>query len=91
MRDNIANSQSSNSSATTLALAQQFFLTGRFEEATTVGRKYLETNPNDPDAWQLIGLIAFKAERFEAAEKMIQRAISVDGSKASYFINLGTL
>ena len=74
-----------------LALAQQFFLTGRFEEAASIVKKYLESYPENPDAWQLIGLIAFKAEQFDVAEKMMQRAINLDGSKASFFVNLGTL
>ena len=74
-----------------LTLAQQFFLTGRFEEATSVVKKYLQSYPENPDAWQLIGLIAFKAEQFDVAEKMMQRAINLDGTKASFFVNLGTL
>tara|TARA_B100001093_G_scaffold519034_1_gene606093 strand:+ start:889 stop:2454 length:1566 start_codon:yes stop_codon:yes gene_type:complete len=74
-----------------LTLAQQFFLTGRFEEATSIVKKYLESYPEHPDAWQLIGLIAFKAEKFDVAEKMMQRAINLDGTKASFFVNLGTL
>ena len=74
-----------------LTLAQQFFLTGRFEEATSIVKKYLESYPENPDAWQLIGLIAFKAEQFDVAEKMMQRAINLDGTKASFFANLGTL
>jgi tetratricopeptide (TPR) repeat protein len=65
--------------------------TGRLEEATAIYQDIVTKDPNNADAWHLLGIIAHQAERPDAAEKTILRAISLRPEQANYYINLGAV
>lgn len=74
-----------------MEVALRLQITGRLEEATAIYQDIVGKDPNNADAWHLLGLIAHQADRPEAAEKMIMRAISLTGGQANYFVNLATV
>jgi tetratricopeptide (TPR) repeat protein len=74
-----------------MAVAVRLQATGRLEEAITVYQSIVTKDPNNPDAWHMLGLIACQANRPDAAEKMILRAISLKPDQANYFINLSSV
>ncbi len=74
-----------------LEVALRLQMTGRLEEATAIYQDIVGEDPNNADAWHLLGLIAHQADRPEAAEKMILRAIGLTGGQANYFVNLAAV
>jgi tetratricopeptide (TPR) repeat protein len=74
-----------------MEVALRLQITGRFEEATAIYQDIVGKNPDNADAWHLLGVIAHQADRPEAAEKMILRAIGLTGGQANYFVNLAAV
>lgn len=74
-----------------MEVALRLQMTGRFEEATAIYQDIVGKDPDNADAWHLLGVIAHQADRPEAAEKMILRAISLTGGQSNYFINLAAV
>jgi tetratricopeptide (TPR) repeat protein len=62
---------------------------GRLHAAEPIYRQILQVDPNQPDAWHLLGLIAHQVGRHEAAIEHIRRAIALKGSSADFHSNLG--
>lgn len=74
-----------------MEVALRLQVTGRLEEATAIYQDIVGKDPDNADAWHLLGLIAHQADRPEAAEKMILRAIGLTGGQANYFVNLAAV
>jgi len=74
-----------------MEVALRLQMTGRLEEATAIYQDIVGKDPDNADAWHLLGLIAHQADRPEAAEKMILRAIGLTGGQANYFVNLAAV
>lgn len=74
-----------------MEVALRLQVTGRLEEATAIYQDIVGKDPDNADAWHLLGVIAHQADRPEAAEKMILRAISLTGGQPNYFINLAAV
>lgn len=74
-----------------MAVALRLQTTGRFEEATAIYQDIVTKDPKNADAWHLLGLIAYQAERPDAAEKMIMRALRLKPDRANYYINLASV
>jgi Flp pilus assembly protein TadD len=72
-------------------IAVRLQATGRLEEATAIYQDIVTKEPDNADAWHLLGIIAHQAERPDAAEKMILRAISLRPEQANYYINLSAV
>lgn len=52
-------------------------------------RQRAETAPDDPVAWQELGLALFAANRFEEAASAYERAVEADGTSAVLWSSLG--
>ncbi len=61
---------------------------GRLREAETLYRQVLSVDPQQADAWHLMGLLALQAGRPDAAEQCISRAIGLAGGRAPYHSHL---
>lgn len=62
---------------------------GDFYEAEMIYRKILQKEPDNHNAWHLLGLIAHQAGKYEEAVKCISKAIALSPNHAVYYGNLG--
>ena len=62
---------------------------GELDAASGIYRRILESDPNQPDALNLAGVVAHQRGDQETAIQLIEQAISINGGSASYFNNLG--
>ncbi len=61
---------------------------GNLAEAQRLYREILQHAPAHPDAWHLLGLVAYAREEYELAREQISKAIELDGAQASYHNHL---
>jgi tetratricopeptide (TPR) repeat protein len=61
---------------------------GQLRQAQQIYQNILARQPNHPDAWHLLGVLAAQAGEFKVAIDLIQRAISINPSIAQYHGNL---
>lgn len=62
---------------------------GRVAEAGAGYRQVLSLEPSEPDALNLLGVLALSAESAEMAATLVRRAIALDGQAALFRFNLG--
>jgi tetratricopeptide (TPR) repeat protein len=74
-----------------MAVAVRLHATGRLEEATAIYHKIVSQDPNNADAWNLLGVIALQAVRLDVAEKIIGLAIRLKPNQANFHINLAAV
>jgi tetratricopeptide (TPR) repeat protein len=74
-----------------LAIAVQHHQAGRLQAAEQIYRQILQAEPNQAQAWHLLGVIAHQVGRPEIAAEYIQRAVGLDGAQADFHNNLGTV
>ena len=72
-----------------IAIAQH--QAGRLPEAEQLYRQILTVDPNNADAWNLLGVLKSQVGQHEVAVQHIQRATQLDPTFAQAFNNLGTL
>ncbi len=72
-----------------LAVALEHHQAGRLPEAEGIYRQILEVEPNYPDAWHLLGVVAHQAGQHERAAEHIHYAIRLKDTDAAYYNNLG--
>jgi predicted O-linked N-acetylglucosamine transferase (SPINDLY family) len=72
-----------------LAIAVQHHQAGRLQAAEQIYRQILAVEPNQPDAWHLLGVIAYQVGKHEIAADYIGRAIRINGTNAAFHSNLG--
>jgi predicted O-linked N-acetylglucosamine transferase (SPINDLY family) len=72
-----------------LAIALQHHQAGRLHEAEPIYRQILAADPNHPDAWHLLGVIAYQVGNHEAGVECIQRALAYRPHWAEAHYNLG--
>jgi tetratricopeptide (TPR) repeat protein len=70
-----------------LRAARQSHLAGRLAEAESLYRSVLSSQPDQPDALNMLGLIAYQAGQFKLAIQLIGRAIAVNASVGQYYSN----
>jgi protein O-GlcNAc transferase len=70
-------------------LALQHHRSGRLAEAKRIYVQILDQAPDDPDALQLLGLIAHDEGRAAEAVELIDRAVALKPEVAQYRCNLG--
>ncbi|MBA4369820.1 MAG: glycosyltransferase, partial [Desulfobacterium sp.] len=68
-----------------LEMALQHHQSGRLEEAKQYYSEILQEDPRHSDAIHLMGLIAHQSGNHEEAVRLIQHAISLNGSVALYY------
>jgi predicted O-linked N-acetylglucosamine transferase (SPINDLY family) len=73
----------------TLALAAQHHQAGQLQAAEEIYRQILSIDPNQADAWHLLGVIAAQVGQHESAETCIRRAVAINGGESAFFGNLG--
>lgn len=72
-----------------LAVALKHHQTGELQAAESGYRQVLQTDPNQPDALHLLGVIAQQMGRHDAAIDCISRAIAANSGVAAFHGNLG--
>ena len=72
-----------------IEIARAHHLAGRVPEAEGVCRQLLDADPNDPDALNLLGVIAHQAGKHEIAVELIDKAIRRQPSNPKFLNNLG--
>jgi tetratricopeptide (TPR) repeat protein len=72
-----------------LALAVNAHQAGNLPRAEALYRQILQADPNQPDAWHLLGVIAQQVGQSAAAVECIGRAIQLNPVAAAYHNNLG--
>jgi tetratricopeptide (TPR) repeat protein len=75
--------------AEALASAVQHYRSGRLGEAEALCRQILAAEPQHADTLHLLGVIAHHTRHYEAAAKLFERAIALNGDAAQYYISLG--
>jgi tetratricopeptide (TPR) repeat protein len=75
--------------AAALGLGLEYHKLGKFTEAVGCYRRVLATQPNHPDALQLIGAIAYQAGRYDIAIEYISNAVKLNGHNPTWFSKLG--
>ncbi len=73
-----------------IQLAVQHQQAGRLSEAQAGYRQLLAEDPNNADAWHLLGTVALQAGQLDLAEDFIRRAIAIKGEwpQACYHLGL---
>jgi predicted O-linked N-acetylglucosamine transferase (SPINDLY family) len=82
---------SQSSSYTAIEAALKIHRNGNLRDAEAVYRRVLETEPNNPDALHLLGLIESQSGRRQNGLELIRRAIALNPSAADYHDNLGLI
>ncbi|PPR64026.1 MAG: hypothetical protein CFH10_00348 [Alphaproteobacteria bacterium MarineAlpha4_Bin2] len=70
-------------------VAVRLQMTGRLEDATSIYQKIVQSDPQNADAWHMLGIIAHQAGQIEVAEKLVSKAISLKDDQANFFITFG--
>ena len=64
---------------------------GRPDLAHSLFQQALRLDPDNPDAWHLDGIVAFRSGNLQSAEKMIQHAIEKSPDQPLFRITLGNV
>ena len=72
-----------------LAIAVGHHQAGRLQAAEQIYRQVLAADPNQPDAWHLLGIIADQVGKHAAAVEHIAHAIRLAGDQAVFHQSLG--
>ena len=75
--------------AEALTVAIQHHQAGRLQSAEQLYRQILADDPEQADAWHLLGFIAYQVGRMELAIEYIEYAIRLEGHRAEFHHNLG--
>ena len=62
---------------------------GNLQNAETLYRQILQSQPNHPDALNLLGVVMRQQQRLEESQRWIRLAIAAASSDARYPFNLG--
>jgi predicted O-linked N-acetylglucosamine transferase (SPINDLY family) len=77
--------------AEALAIALEHHRAGRLQVAETIYRRVLEADPNQADAWHLLGLMMHQVGQHAAAVEHLQRAIRLQGDVAHFHYSLANV
>ena len=72
-----------------LRLAVQYHIAGDLSEAESIYRQILQTDPNQPEALNLLGLIAQQAGKIDIAVNLIKKATILKPGFTGAHSNLG--
>jgi tetratricopeptide (TPR) repeat protein len=72
-----------------LAIAIAHHQAGRLQVAEQICRQILAAEPNQPDAWHLLGLVAHETGRHEVAVECLGHAVRLAGDRAAFHSSLG--
>ena len=74
-----------------LKQAVHYHQAGNFHQAQTLYREVLVFDPQNPDAFHLLGLAAYQQGETREAEDLVRRAISLDGQAPLFHLSLGNV
>jgi tetratricopeptide (TPR) repeat protein len=74
-----------------LDVAVQHHSAGRLDQAARIYTEILAAHPEQPDALQLLGMVAYQEGRNQAALEMLNQAVALDPTNEAAFINQGTV
>ena len=74
-----------------LQKAIQYHKSGQFQKAEHQYRRVLETDPNQPDALHLLGVVAYQTGNFDQAVHLIKKAIRKNPENPFYYNALGAV
>src|SRR4051812_47577679 len=74
-----------------LELALRHHNAGEFQQAESLYRNILATDPAHAPSLQLLGVIAYQSGENRDAMELISRAIAIDPNVASFHTNLGNV
>ncbi len=72
-----------------LCYAMKIHQAGRLREAESIYQRVLRVQPNNPDALQLLGLLADNVGKFDLAEKLMRQSLSYQPNQTGVWSNLG--
>jgi len=73
----------------TLAVVLSHHQAGRYAEAEAGYQRLIKSQPNNPDAWHLWGVLAAQQRQFDAAVERIQQALALKPHEPVFLGNLG--
>jgi protein O-GlcNAc transferase len=74
-----------------LNLAIEYYRGAQLQAAETCLRKVVTWQPDSPDGWNLLGVVAAQQKQYLTARECIQRAIAINPRTASFHSNLGNV
>ena len=74
---------------TKLQQAVTYHQTGQLSEAEKLYQQVLADDPQNADAFHLLGIIAYQRNKYQLAIDLITQAIATDPNQAPFFNNLG--
>jgi tetratricopeptide (TPR) repeat protein len=74
-----------------LAHAKNLMDQGRLSQAEVVLKQVLQATPQNAVAYHMLGLLAHQANNTPVAIELLQKAIELDGTQASYLSNCGEM
>jgi len=80
-----------NSEFLSLDNAIRLYEAGKPDEAEAVCRQVIQAQPDNANAFQLLGVIAFRRKNYEEAEHAVLRAIAINSQVAEYHNDLGNI
>jgi tetratricopeptide (TPR) repeat protein len=72
-----------------LGLALRHMQAGNVQQAESLLRQIIDEVPSQPDAYHLLGIIAYQAGRYDEAVAAIRHAVSLNPGAADFHTNLG--
>ena len=74
-----------------LQKAIQYYQSGQLKKAEHQYKRILETDPNQPDALHLLGVMAYQTGNLDEAVHLIKKAIRNNAKNPFYYNNLGAV
>lgn len=74
-----------------LDLGIEHHQSGRLEKAEACYQQVLQWQPNQADAWHLLGLIAYQQEQYKTAIERINHALQLNAKAAIFHNSLGSV
>lgn len=71
--------------------ALQLQQSGELSQAESIYRKVLDRDPENPDAWHLLGMTLFALKRYEAAIECLEKALRIVQRHPEVMANLGVV
>jgi predicted O-linked N-acetylglucosamine transferase (SPINDLY family) len=84
-------SETINPNATSLQQAITHHQAGRFQQAERIYRQIIKAEPENADAYHLLGVVAHQTGRCDIAVQLISKAIEKDSNQHSFYSNLGNI
>jgi len=74
-----------------IARAMDLYTNNRLDRAEQLTREIIKARPDNPDAYNILGVTLFRKGKLEEGVKMVRRAAQIDPTNPNYFSNLGEL